>query len=574
MQPCQLFSEIPRLNFYPANRQCECGRQTRVLKTSLKTLATLAIGEFKALETHTRCQHCQRGYRSDELRALTPQGGKFGFDVIEMIGRALFVQCRNETDIQAELAHKNITVSRNEIRFLGKRFIVYLWLAHQACQASLKQAMQSKGGYILHLDGTCEGASPHVFSGLDELSNLVLGNRKMPTEDSQYIVPLLRELKAAYGNPIALVHDMGAAILKAVATVFPGIPDYICHFHFLRDLGKDLLGVEYSALRRMIRSYNIRAKLGRAAKQLQVIIRDDQALSDTLQAYLKDPQSGDSCEALDARVKAYLLVAWVLESDSACHGFGFPFDQPHLEFYQRLQEAYPSLKQLKTTGVAGLPLMTVSRALRDPALAQKVLCIQAKIARFNALRHAMRIACPEHHRGLNDDGDDDIKTIKGRVAKFRSSAQLEVLAKQDIGYRNMVKQIDKYWDKLFADPIPVETPTGTITVQPQRTNNLMEQTFRFLKRDGRKKSGLHSLSKTLTGMLADTPLVRNLSNPDYMAILLQGKTDLASRFAEIDIQQVRQKEQENEKRWRKYPKRMRKLFKIPQLPQKLMKIAA
>jgi hypothetical protein len=47
-----------------------------------------------------------------------------------------------------------------------------------------------------------------------------------------------------------------------------------------------------------------------------------------------------------------------------------------------------------------------------------------------------------------------------------------------------------------------------------------------------------------------------------------------SRFADIDIQQVRKQEKENEERWRKYPKRMGRLFKIPHLPQKLMKIAA
>ena len=137
----------------------------------------------------------------------------------------------------------------------------------------------------------------------------------------------------------------------------------------------------------------------------------------------------------------------------------------------------------------------------------------------------------------------------------------------------MVKQIDKYWDKLFADPIQLETPAGSITIQPQRTNNLMEQSFRFLKQDGRKKSGQHSLSKALKGMLADTPLVRNLSNPDYMAILLKGKEDLAGRFADIDIQQVCAKEKENEKRLRKYPKRMSRLFKIHHLPRKLMKLA-
>ena len=574
MGSCHLFSDVPRLTFYPADKRCGCGRETMVLKTSVKTIATLDIGEFRAAETQTSCKHCQQVYRSEELRALTPYRGKFGFDVIEAIGRALFVRCRNETEIQAELAIRNIPISTSEINFLGKRFIVYLLLAHNECQQELKQAMKSKGGYILHMDGTCEGDSPHLFSCMDEISNIVLGNRKMPTEDSQFIVPLLQDLKAAYGNPVALVHDMGSAILKAVMAVFPGIPDYICHFHFLRDLGKDLFAVEYRAIHRFTRSYNIRAKLNKASKQLKIDINDDKLLSDSLDAYLNDPGTRYPKEKLDHRVTAYLLVAWVLESSSASHGFGFPFDQPHLEFYLRLQEAYPFLQRMKAKGVSGLPLFTLSRVLRDAALGKRVLRIQERITIFEALRKSMRIACPENNQGLNDNGDEKIKTIKGRVEKFRHSVKVEALASEDISYQKMVNQIDKYWDKLFADPIQLETPAGSITIQPQRTNNLMEQSFRFLKRDSRKKSGQHSLCKALKGMLADTPLVRNLSNPDYMAILLKGKEDLASRFADIDIQQVCKKEKENDKRLRKYPKRMNRLFKIPHLPRKLMKLAA
>ena len=132
----------------------------------------------------------------------------------------------------------------------------------------------------------------------------------------------------------------------------------------------------------------------------------------------------------------------------------------------------------------------------------------------------------------------------------------------------MVKQIDKYWDKLFAAPIETDTPAGKITLQPQRTNNLLEQYFRVLKRDGRKKSGKLSLGKMLKGMLAETPLVRNLNKPDYVAILLKGNKRLAERFAEIDIQLVRQEEKINAERWRKYPKRMGALFKFSELPQK------
>jgi hypothetical protein len=133
---------------------------------------------------------------------------------------------------------------------------------------------------------------------------------------------------------------------------------------------------------------------------------------------------------------------------------------------------------------------------------------------------------------------------------------------------------DKYWDRLFADPIRVGTPTGEVIIQPQRTNNLMKQSFRFLKRDGRKKNGQHALNKTLVGMLADTPLVRNLDNNDYMGILLKGKKSLAARFSDIDIQQVREEDKENRKLLRKYPKNMSRLFKIQHLPLKIMKTAS
>ncbi len=505
---------------------------------------------------------------------MTPQRGQFGFDVIEYIGKALFVQCRNELAVQADLAARNIPISTSEIGFLGKRFIVYLALAHRECHAELRHYMASKGGYILHMDATCEGDSPHVFSCIDQINNIVLGNRKMLTEDSQHIIPLLWELKSAYGTPIALVHDMGSAILKAVAKVFPAVPDYICHFHFLRDLGKDLFEFEYRTIRRATRAFKVKATLSQAEKALKGVIDDEVELSANLQAYLDGKPPVPTQQRLHPWVAAYLLIGWVLAAGSDCDGLGFPFDQPHLAFYQRLREAYPSLKQLQAKGVSGLPLGVLRRVLTDGALKNLVTRIEQKIAIFNQLREAMRIARPDSGRGLNDEGDGDIKTIESRVKMFRGSEKIKTLSANDTSYQKMVKQIDKYWSKLFADPILIDTPAGTVMVQPQRTNNLMEQSFRFLKRDGRKKNGQKALSRTFVGMLADTPLVRNLDNTDYMTILLKGKASLAARFADIDIQQVHQEEQENNNRFRKYPKNMRRLFPVAHLPRKIMKAAS
>lgn len=144
------------------------------------------------------------------------------------------------------------------------------------------------------------------------------------------------------------------------------------------------------------------------------------------------------------------------------------------------------------------------------------------------------------------------------------------MAVTTIAYRKMVKQTDKYWDKLFADPIQVATTTGAVSIQPQRTNNILEQFFRFLKRNGRKRSGDHALTKTLKTMLAQTPLIKNLDNPQYMEIVLNGKASLAERFAEIDIAQVRKAFAEAQNVTQKFPKRMAEVFKIPHLPKRLL----
>jgi hypothetical protein len=328
----------------------------------------------------------------------------------------LFIRCCNESQIKSELVLENVTISENEISFLGKRFIVYLMLAHQACHEELKRYLDLKGGYVLHMDGTCEGNSPHLFSCIDGLSNIVLGNQKMPTEDSQYITPLLQLLKSDYGSPIACVHDMGTAILKSVKQVFPGIADFICHFHFLRDLGKDLFDFEYRTIRRYTRSYNVQAKLKKISKKLKQIIDDDQQLSDSLALYLSHQTIQSTKKDFDPRLTAYILISWVLEYNSASNGLGFPFDRPHLEFYLRLKEAYPTLKQLSQKGVESIPVNVMSRTLTDQALQKLVQKIQDKIIVFDALRNAMRIACPGKTQGLNDKGDDDIKTIEKRVS--------------------------------------------------------------------------------------------------------------------------------------------------------------
>jgi len=566
-----LFRKAPLIKFRPNVSEC-CGQSLKILKTKTRTIYRLAIGACCIHETVLECKECNKIYSSQELAQMVPSHATFGFDVIVYVGKALYQQHRTDVEIHQALGEKNISISLREISVLGKKFIIYLAIAHFEGKEKLKHLMQSKGGYILHLDGTCEGDSAHLMSAMDEITTIVLDNIKTPSENSEFIIPMLERIKQNYGNPIACVHDMGGAILKSVANVFPGVKDFICHYHFLRDIGKDLFGVQYNNIRRYLKDYGIKGKLRKTVREMKKIIEQDPALSTSLNEYLGNENLSDPKNELTPFVAAYVLTAWVIESNSESHGFGFPFDRPHLDFYCRLREAFEELKMLKDKLPKGSPSLhtpTICKVLSDQGLTQSVSIMQDKIEVFDDLRERMRIALPKSRQGLNDNGEDDIKNIEAGVSAFRHSEKILQLAAKDFSYKKMLKQIDKYWEKLFVGPIQIETPSGNITIQPQRTNNMMEIFFRDFKSDGRKKSGAKSLNKKINAMLADTPLIKNLDKLEYMEIILDGKPNLEMRFAEIDIALVRQELKAQAKSLRKYPKGMAKVFKLRNIPKLL-----
>jgi len=142
----------------------------RVLKTREKRIVTMDIGPFRAKETILQGRD-GTVYRSRQLQRLAPYRATFGYDVLVHVGRALFVHCHSEQKIIADLARKDVAISPREVGFLSRKFIAYLAIAHLQSRHRLKQVMASRGGYILHLDGTCEGDSPHLFTGMDGIGH-------------------------------------------------------------------------------------------------------------------------------------------------------------------------------------------------------------------------------------------------------------------------------------------------------------------------------------------------------------------------------------------------------------------
>jgi hypothetical protein len=395
---------------------------------------------------------------------------------------------------------------------------------------------------VLHLDATHDGDAPALMTGIDSLSKIVLANVKLPSEHADHIVPFLRKLQTDYGTPRACVHDMGTGIVKAVAEVFPGIRDFICHFHFLRDIGKDYLEPAYARLRKRLRSHATSSRLHALVRDTRQCLSEHSSMCAMPAKAIKatDPPADNELTAL---ASTYSLALWALHGKHSGDGYGFPFDRPLLNFAERLLELdrrLPELLDLLLTDDEpdNQPIfklaVQVSLVAEDSALCQAVEQLRWRCLVVDRLRKAMRIAPLDGGNGLNDDGTSEaMSTIRQGVEKFRRELEKDPKLARDLLSHKMADQIDKYGDKLFADPIKVDAPNGPVTIYPQRTNNILEQFFRGVRRAYRRKTGNNSMCRALQAMLADTPLVKNLDNPHYVKILLDGKANLEELFAEL-----------------------------------------
>lgn len=519
----------------------------KVYYTEKRFITTFHIGKFIAHCFYLYCEsHKERIFVSEEINRLAPKHCNYGYDILIYCGKSLFLCHKTAQEIVPALKERNILISHSTVSLLARKFIIYLAILHKTRCLALKEHMDKKGGYILHLDGTSEGSSPHLITALDEMSHLVLDNIKIPTEKAEQMIPMLYDIKKTFGNPLAIVHDMGKAMLGSSAAVFPDVFTYICHFHFLKDIGKDLFEKDYAVIRSRLKHHGISTKLRYRIRQLNVDQNHPFNFNHILSLFQTDKLS----DVIDPTI-CYVLIEWGLDGKKQCDGFGFPFDRPHLVFYQRLIMVDDFLDKIKRKYGHDYSkyLKPISKLSNDlQPITHDIKCqntlpqLTKKIEIFDKLRTSMQIVLPHSNKGLNDNGNSvSIKTIKEGVTGFRNWLINSKYYDQDAGYKKMIQQIDKYWEKLFADPINVKTKTGIVTVQPQRTNNILEIFFRDIRKSYRKRTGNNKMAKFLQTMLKDMPLVKNLENPEYVKILLNGKFTLEECFVEIDTKLVRKK---------------------------------
>ncbi len=347
----KLLSAPPLIYFSTPEVVCpSCGGVLKVSKTKPKRLVyTLHIGAFYVHETWKKCANCATVHRSKELQRLLPSKCNFGYDVIVRVGQRLFLDNRTLVEVKSELAAAKIHISENGVNSLGCKFIAYLSLAHRRAANRIKAAMGRKSGYMLHIDATCDGGSPMLLSGMDAITSIVLWNSKIPTEKANNIIPFLQEVKELYGDPLLVVADMGKGIEAAVRKVFSeDMRLLICHFHFLRDIGKDLLNTQYDKIRSLLRKHGAGKKLRYRLRALHKVVGENPKLANRLDSdiAIQGELTDEEMELLPALAVCFLFQ-WALAGKGMGDAYGFPFDRPHLVFALRIKEVSCQLKVLK-----------------------------------------------------------------------------------------------------------------------------------------------------------------------------------------------------------------------------------
>ena len=132
-----------------------------------------------------------------------------------------------------------------------------------------------------------------------------------------------------------------------------GVPDFICHFHFLRDIGKDFLGTEYDTIRKRLSKHGISAQLRYRAKQLKADLDRHPELIEVLQSGIENALLPAEARQFMPVLNVYALIQWTLRGKSEGHGYGFPFDRPHLAFAKRIHHLHSEVEKFKTIQLRG-----------------------------------------------------------------------------------------------------------------------------------------------------------------------------------------------------------------------------
>lgn len=541
---CHEASHLPRIDFIAEAVSCPvCDAPLEVVRSKKRTVVTFDEGAFEAIEVQKRCRQ-NRSHpvmKSEALSRIVRPRQRFGYDLIVYVGLARYLRRKQRDEIQDELFRKRqIELSVGTVSHLCDRFLLYLEVLHLVRSPYLKAAMQEHG-YPLHIDATSEHGKGGLFVCIDGFRNWVLVAGKIESESEAHLKPIVERTVELFGDPLAVVRDLGEPGQKAVAALRArGVRDLVCHYHLLGALGKKLFDNPYTLLRNILRQSRVRTELRQLLKDLK--------------KYRVAGQKEGRFGTGKVREDLLALVHWILEGDGRKEA-PYPFCLTHLDFYQRCCDAVcradrwvPTPRnQAERRAMRHLESLS-NRLQKDKRFDDAVSRLEKGWRAFCEARDVLRLDVSELPRGdprlARQDYLPALEEKRRQEIEEATNRYIDDLRKR-VGNESLVKPKStdaitliyflRYGDNLFGHPV-IRDADGAVIAVTERTNNNAEHYFGGEKQQLRRRLGRANLGRDLEDQPAQAALTSNLRHPDYVRILCGSLDNLAASFANLDEQ--------------------------------------
>ena len=514
-----------------------CGAPTVIARSKNRTVVTYAEGMFEAVEVQKKCSvdSFHSVMKSEALARIVRPRQRFGYDLIVYVGLMRYLKKKQREEICEELFRKRaIKLSAGTVSNLCDRFLLYLEALHLVRSPYLKAVMQEHG-YPLHIDATSEHGKGGLFVCMDGFRNWVLCAGKIESESEENLKPFVEKTIELFGDPIGVVRDLGIPGKNAVAfLVQRGVPDFVCHYHFLGAIGAKLFDSPYALLRNLLRQSLVRTDLRQLLKEMK-----------------RCRGTGPGC----IREDLLALVHWVIEGEGKKDAM-YPFSLPYLEFFQRCQAAMQRAdiwvptprSQAERRALCHLEGL-MRRLEKDKRLQEAVGRLEKGWQAFTLARNSLRLTDAELPRGDKRYQQIEIPALQAkRLKEIEKQVELylkelrkivgnESLTKPTTPHGIILKYFTKYRDQIFGHPVIIDD-NGTVIAVVQRTNNVDEHFFGNEKQRLRRRVGRAHLGRDLEDQPAQAALAANLRHPDYVRILCGSLEHLHNAFANLDEQAI------------------------------------
>ena len=550
----------------PPEMHCiKCGAKHIVIKT---THHEIVDDTLKTINGWWPVSGCPNGCAMDGARTnaahlekhknLAKANHRFSYELEAKVGRLRYMQHKQLCEIREMLADEGKIMSESSISRYSREFVDDIEKLHALHLPRFREIFAERGGYLMHFDSTCEKGSGSLFHVIEGMSKLILGAWRQSTENAEEMIPHVLYLTETIGAPRSIMKDLskqGRLVAEVVVNAYPdaNIIIFACHYHFNKDIGKDMLSAQHNALKDCIRG--IKATLGRYIRETCEIVGDDaESVEKEASEWISCPGNATiSGESEGAAIVRY-LIQWIIDSVEDGDGGQFPFELPYLLFYDRVvRMAKISGFLLKNTGDARKSptcrllkrLNKVTAALAEDSKAAKIAeSLRAKNELFLRLRSIMRLengedldeACPtvEKYKEYCNNIKNEFEAYLDDLRKMLVSSKVGSDMKKAVGV--IVQHMEKYGDELWGHVMPVVDEKGTISyIIADRTNDICEQIFALQKASERRNSGRKNLGWELEKRPAAVSLIANLESSLYLDEVCGGSLDNLPRlFADME----------------------------------------